>query len=142
MGLRLSTNEYISGVNNFLDKAFELASKGDEIFCPCKKCAKCMQHQWNVVKDHFVVYRFVQGYTKWIFHGESISSKNNPYHNKEGSNMRDNINGLLYDTFRDVAANLGVEGVREGLSEDVKKFCKLLEEGKQELYPGLRISKS
>ena len=52
--------------------------------------------------------------------------------------MRDNINGLLYDTFRDVAANLGVEGVREGLSEDVKKFCKLLEEGKQELYPGCK----
>ena len=55
---------------------------------------------------------------KCISHGESISSRNNPDHNKEGSNMRDNIVGLLYDTFRDVASNLGVEGVREGLSED------------------------
>ena len=42
MGLRNSTNEYICGLNNFLDTTFELASKGDEIFCPCKKCAKCM----------------------------------------------------------------------------------------------------
>jgi len=64
MGLRRSTNEYISGVNNFLDTAFERASKGDEILCPCKKCANCKWHHRNVVEDHLVVYGFVQGYTK------------------------------------------------------------------------------
>ncbi|XP_027774399.1 uncharacterized protein LOC107024437 isoform X2 [Solanum pennellii] len=78
-------------------------------------------------EEHLVVFGFVQGYTKWIFHGESISLRNIPGHNKEGSNMRDNIDGLLYDTFRDVAGDLGLEGVREGLSEDAKKFYKLLE---------------
>ena len=52
------------------------------------------------------------------FHWKIISSRNNSNHNKEGSNIHDNIDGLLYDTFRDVASNLGVEGVREGLSED------------------------
>ncbi|XP_049387467.1 uncharacterized protein LOC125851762 [Solanum stenotomum] len=137
MGLRRSTNEYISGVNNFLDTTFERASKGDEILCPFKKCANCKWNHRNVVEDHLVVYGFVQGYTKWIFHGESFSSRNHPDHNnKEGSNMRDNIDGLLHDTFRDVAGDLRLEGVREGLSEDAKKFFKLLEEGKQELYHG------
>nr|XP_009599847.1 uncharacterized protein LOC104095409 [Nicotiana tomentosiformis] len=34
MGLRRSTDEYIRGVNDFLDKAFERASKGNEILCP------------------------------------------------------------------------------------------------------------
>ncbi|XP_049397375.1 uncharacterized protein LOC125861553 [Solanum stenotomum] len=50
--------------------------------------------------------------------------------------MRDNIDGLLHDTFRDGACDLRLEGVREGPSEDAKKFFKLLEEGKQELYHG------
>ncbi|XP_027774397.1 uncharacterized protein LOC107024437 isoform X1 [Solanum pennellii] len=127
MSFRRSTNEYISGVNNFLYTTFELASRGYYILCPCKKCANCKWHQQNVVQEHLVVFGFVQGYTKWIFHGESISLRNIPGHNKEGSNMRDNIDGLLYDTFRDVAGDLGLEGVREGLSEDAKKFYKLLE---------------
>ena len=52
----------MSGVNNFLDTTFELASKGDEILGPCKKCANCKWHQRNV-EDHLVVYGFVQGYT-------------------------------------------------------------------------------
>ena len=105
--------------------------------CPCKKCAICKLHKQNVVEDHLVFYGFVQGYTKWIFHGESISSRKNLDNNKEGSNTRDNIDCLLHDTFRDVVGGLGLEGVRELLTEDEKKFYKLLE-GKKELYPGCK----
>ncbi|KAM3202820.1 hypothetical protein P3L10_030445 [Capsicum annuum] len=51
--------------------------------------------------------------------------------------MRDDIDGLLHDTFRNVDAELRYgEGVREGLPEDATKLFKLLEEGKQQLYPG------
>uniref|UniRef100_M1DQM8 Transposase-associated domain-containing protein n=1 Tax=Solanum tuberosum TaxID=4113 RepID=M1DQM8_SOLTU len=38
MDLRRSTDEYIHGVNDFLDKAFERASQGDEILCPSIEC--------------------------------------------------------------------------------------------------------
>ncbi|XP_075101708.1 uncharacterized protein LOC142177141 [Nicotiana tabacum] len=51
--------------------------------------------------------------------------------------MRDDIDGLLHDTFRNIEGQAGdEEGVGERLSEDAKKFFKLLEEGKQVLYPG------
>jgi len=137
IGLRRSTNEYIGGVNNSLYTTFERASKENEIFCPCKKFANCKWYHRNVVEYHLDVYGFVHGYTKWIFHRERFLSRKNPDHNnKKGSNMRDNIDGLLHDTFRDVAGDLRLEGVREGPSEDAKKFFKLLEEGKQELYHG------
>nr|XP_009769766.1 PREDICTED: uncharacterized protein LOC104220570 [Nicotiana sylvestris] len=139
MGLRRSTNEYIRGVNDFLDKAFERASEGNEILCPCKKCANCYWRIRNVVEDHLVGYGFIQGYTKWIFHGEKISSRNNPHpsNGDEGSNMHDDIDGLLHDTFRNVEGDMRhEEGVREGPTEDAKKSFKLVEEGKQELYPG------
>ncbi|XP_075086291.1 uncharacterized protein LOC142168999 [Nicotiana tabacum] len=93
----------------------------------------------NVVEDHLVVNGFVDGYTKWIFHGEGFSSRNTPHqrNDDESSNVRDDIDGLLHDTFRNVEGELEQEeGMREALSEDAKRFFKLLEEGKQELYPG------
>ncbi|XP_019224269.1 PREDICTED: uncharacterized protein LOC109205956 [Nicotiana attenuata] len=101
-----------------------------------------MNRYWyyrNVVDDHLVVHGFVDGYTKWVFHGEGFSSRSTPHasNDDEGSTMRDDIDGLLHDTFRNIEGQVGdEEGVGERLSEDAKKFFKLLEEGKQELYPG------
>ncbi|XP_019263792.1 PREDICTED: uncharacterized protein LOC109241509 [Nicotiana attenuata] len=133
------TDEYIRGVNNFLDKAFERASQRNKILCPCKKCINRYWHYRNVVEDHLVVNGFVDGYTKWVFHGEGLSSRNAPHQSNddEDSNMRDDIDGLLHDTFRNVEGEAEQEEqMRETLSEDAKRFFRLLEEGKQELYPG------
>ncbi|XP_019260867.1 PREDICTED: uncharacterized protein LOC109238842 [Nicotiana attenuata] len=93
----------------------------------------------NVVEEHLVVHGFTKGYTKWVFHGEGFSSRNTPHpsNDDEESTIRDEIDGLLHDTFRNIEGQTGdEEGVGERLSEDAKKFFKLLEEGKQELYPG------
>ncbi|XP_075080438.1 uncharacterized protein LOC107798997 [Nicotiana tabacum] len=132
------TDEYIRGVNDFLDKAFERASQGNEILCPCQKYINRNWHYRNVVEDHLVVNGFVDGYTEWVFHGEGFSSRITPHqsNNDEGSNMHDDIDGLLHDTFRNIEGeSVQEEGTREDLSEDAKRFFKLLEEGKQELYP-------
>ncbi|XP_049391622.1 uncharacterized protein LOC125856085 [Solanum stenotomum] len=138
MDLRRSTDEYIRGVKDFLDKAFERASQGDEILCPCKKCFNRYWHCRNVVEDHLICHGFVHGYTKWVFHGEGFSSRNTPHptNDDETFGRQDGIDKLLQDTFRNVADDLRHEGVREGLFEDAKRFFKIVEEGKQELYPG------
>ncbi|XP_060210618.1 uncharacterized protein LOC132637562 [Lycium barbarum] len=133
------TEEYSRGVNNFLDKAFERASQGDEILCPCKKCVNRYWHYKNVVEDHLVVEGFVDNYTEWVFYGEGFYSRNAPHpiNDDEDSNLCDDIDGLLHDTFRNVEGEPTHEEVgREGLSEDAKNFFKLLEEGKQKLYLG------
>ncbi|XP_070019670.1 uncharacterized protein [Nicotiana sylvestris] len=100
------TDEYIRGVNDFLDKAFERASQGNEILCPCQKCINHNWHYRNVVEDHLVVNDFVDGYTEWVFHSEGFSSRITPHqsNNDEGSNMHDDIDGLLHDTFRNIEA--------------------------------------
>ncbi|XP_016450659.1 uncharacterized protein LOC107775446 [Nicotiana tabacum] len=139
MNLLRWTDEYIRGVNNFLDKAFERAAQENEILCPCKKCMNRYWYYRNVVEDHLVVHGFVDSYTKWVFHGEGFSSRNTPHTSSDddSSIMRDNIDGLLHDTFRNIESQVGdEEGVGERLSEDAKKFFKLPEDGKQELYPG------
>nr|XP_016489729.1 PREDICTED: uncharacterized protein LOC107809581 [Nicotiana tabacum] len=139
MNLLRWTDEYIRGVNDFLDKAFERAAQRNEILCPCKKCMNRYWYYRNVVEDHLVVHGFVDGYIKWVFHGEGFCSRNTPHpsNDDEGSTLRDDIDGLLHDTFRNIEGQArDEEGVGERLSEDAKKFFKLLEEGKQELYPG------
>ncbi|XP_070003065.1 uncharacterized protein [Nicotiana sylvestris] len=138
MGLRRSTDDYICGVNVFLDKAFKRSSQGNEILCPCKKCFNRYWHYRNVVEDHLISYGFTYGYTKWVFHGEGFSSRDLPHptNDDDGSDMHDDIDGLLHDTFRNVEGDLSHEEVREAPSEDAMRFFKLVEEGKQELYPG------
>ncbi|KAG5591601.1 hypothetical protein H5410_042115 [Solanum commersonii] len=87
----------------------------------------------NVVEDHLVVGGFVDGYTKWTFHGEGSSARNTPHpiNDDEGSNLRNDIDGLLHDTFRNAEDESGHgDGVGEGLSEDAKKYLKLLEDEK------------
>nr|XP_018628874.1 uncharacterized protein LOC108946449 [Nicotiana tomentosiformis] len=140
MGLRRSTDEYIRGVSAFLDKAFERAFQENKILCPCKKYFNRYWHYRNVVEDHLVAYGFTHGYTKCVFHGEGFSSRNMPHptNDDDGSDMHDDINGLLHDTFRNVEGDLSHEGVREGPFEDEKRFFKLVEEEKQELYPGCK----
>lgn len=101
MNLPRSTNKYEGGVNTFLDKVFEKASQGNEIWCPCKKCFNHYWHYRSVVENHLIAFGFVGGYTKWSFHGEGWSS-NMSHQNidDERSNMYDDIDGLLHDTFR------------------------------------------
>ncbi|XP_019070242.1 uncharacterized protein [Solanum lycopersicum] len=91
-----------------------------------------------MVEDHLICHGFVQGYTKWVFHGEGFSSRNTPHptDEEETSNMHDDIDRLLHDTFRNVVDDQRHEGVREGPHEDAKRFYKLVEEGKEDLYPG------
>lgn len=74
----------------------------------------------------------MNGYNKWIFHGERVSSWNTQF-----SWSHDDIDGLLHDTFWNIEGETSHgEGEREDLSEDAKRFLKLMDEGKKELYPG------
>ena len=129
INLRRSTNEYIDGVNDFLDKAFERASQENVIFCPCKKCFNRNFSCRNMVEDHLICHGFVHGYT---FHGERFSSRNTPHptDKEETSNMHDDIDLLLHDTFRNIVDDQRHEGVREGPHKDAKRFFELVEEGK------------
>ncbi|XP_069145925.1 uncharacterized protein [Solanum lycopersicum] len=90
-----------------------------------------------MVEDHLICHGFVHGDTEWVFHGEGFSSRNTPHPTNEieTSNMHDDIDRLLHDTFRIVVDDQRHEGMREGPPEDAKRFFKLVEKGKEELYP-------
>ncbi|KAL4320291.1 hypothetical protein GQ457_18G003310 [Hibiscus cannabinus] len=70
MDLSRVSVKYRNGVETFLNFAFENASKENMILCPCHKCVNLNFHIREVVYEHLIVFGFVRGYKKWVFHGE------------------------------------------------------------------------
>ncbi|KAM3221150.1 hypothetical protein P3L10_020418 [Capsicum annuum] len=93
-------DEFHHGLKNFLEKVFERASQKIEILCPCRDCKNHYWHYRDVVEDHLLSKGLRASYTKWTFHVESASSRktHHPISDDEGSNILDEIDGLLYDT--------------------------------------------
>ena len=142
MNLPRFSQEYIDGVSSFLDFAFTKGKpQGREILCPCAKCGNGRWEKRDVVNSHLICYGFVKGYKQWINHGEGVTSMDldgdiDAYiDDNSDEDLHDDIDGLLNDRFREFAQ---MEGVYEGPNEDVKKFFTLVEEAKQELYPGCK----
>ncbi|XP_020245141.1 uncharacterized protein LOC109823267 [Asparagus officinalis] len=138
--------EYIEKVNDFLDKAFAKAAKGNEICCPCRGCFNRCWHQRNTICNHLIVKGFIDNYYKWVFHGEDLPSRLNVHSESDDDDARthDDVGGLLHDIFRGTIEEFSdndEEDIKEGteeLTEDAKKFYKLVEEGQQELFPGCK----
>ncbi|CAI8590659.1 unnamed protein product [Vicia faba] len=128
------SQSYKDGVNYFLDIAF---TKGmveeEEILCPCSICCNDSWEVRDVVYDHLCSKGFVKGYTEWIYHGEDESLIDLDGDSDNETSSHDDIDGLLFETFKDVAEG---GGVHEGINEDAKKFYKLVDDANQELYPG------
>ncbi|XP_025640500.1 uncharacterized protein [Arachis hypogaea] len=131
------TEGYQHGVNLFLDFAFSKGRpQGQEILCPCSICNSFSWGRRDEVYDHLISKGFQKGYTVWVHHGKRISRMDSETDESEvHEGLVDDIHGLLNETFRHV-----LEGDKDGdgPNEDAKKFYNLLEEGKQELYPGYK----
>ena len=69
---RLS-DSYQEGVNFFLDFAFKNSSYEGKIVCPCVKCGLITPVNRTIAFEHLICNGFVDGYTKWVLHGETSS---------------------------------------------------------------------
>ncbi|XP_020263294.1 uncharacterized protein LOC109839276 [Asparagus officinalis] len=124
--------EYIEKVNDFLDKAFAKAAKGNEICCPCRGCFNRCWHQRNTVCNHLIVKGFIDNYYKWVFHGEDLPSRLNVHSESDDDDARthDDVGGLLHDIFRGTIEEFSdndEEDIKEGkvsksYSQDAKPF--------------------
>jgi hypothetical protein len=129
---------YKDGVDYFLDIPYTKGIvEGIEILCPCAICCNDSWEERDVVYDHLCSKGFVKGYIEWIYHGEDknlmdLDSSSDDETSSDSSSY-DDIDGLLFETFKHVAEE---GGVHEGLNEDAKKFNKLVDDANQELYPG------
>jgi hypothetical protein len=126
---------YRKGVKSFLDFAYTKGSpQGREISCPCAHCANGKWARRHVVRNHLIAAGFVEGYDVWVNHGEDMPLPMDvDKDTKDQEDSHDDIGGLLYDIFRDVVEE---DESSKGPNEEAKKFYNLINEAKQELYPG------
>jgi len=73
MKLSRSSREYIRGVMAFVKFAHEHSKRKLIIMCPCKKCLLGKSWSSEVVFAHLTSGAgIIEGYTKWIMHGELL----------------------------------------------------------------------
>ncbi|XP_039138852.1 uncharacterized protein LOC120276193 [Dioscorea cayenensis subsp. rotundata] len=162
---RLS-QEYVDGVDRFLDFAFNNSSSDNKIICPCVKCVNVRWQSREVAFDHLACDGIIQGYTCWFFHGESvpstnISSTSSTSHlgTNNPSTGQDGMEELLLDAFNmqhhldapEFVASHPTDEMEDGNethqglneeqpSKEASKFYKLLEDMNGKLYDGSKHS--
>ena len=136
ISLPRALDEFKNSLSTFLDDIFSTEAIGNQVCCPCKKCVRRFCHYREDVYDHLIVNGFFKGFKQWNLQRDQALSIGTTHESGE-QNDYDNIDGLLHDTFRDVANGFNEnEGPTNELNEEARKFYKLIEDGQQELYSG------
>ncbi|KAF7119899.1 hypothetical protein RHSIM_Rhsim13G0141700 [Rhododendron simsii] len=135
------TSEYLNRVEGFLNFAFQKESIYGKIVCPCVMCGNGRWVTRSEAVDHLVCDGFIKGYTKWIAHGEALSSTTTaPIHTNSGNALGTN-NSMLemqYDTFGISNRDIGMDDVPNNVelsNADAKKFYKMVSDAQKPLYP-------
>jgi hypothetical protein len=70
------TFEWITKIDAFLERAFGKAAKGASLVtCSCSKCANRKRKIMKAMGEHIWKNGFMSDYTRWIFHGEVHSTR-------------------------------------------------------------------
>lgn len=135
IGLPRYSEEYTRGIRSFIENAFPIFGKGDEMQCPCKNCMNRKWHRQDVVYDHLICSGPSSIHVKWICDISSSKhrSRNESMGNETGMDFGDNLGAMFRGT--------GMKFDNVGDSEDLpngeaKRFYGHVKEGKQPLYPG------
>ncbi|XP_057761025.1 uncharacterized protein LOC130981442 [Arachis stenosperma] len=139
MSLPRHSQEFRDGVNRFLDYAYSVGNpQGEKILCPCAKCCNFLWGQRESIHSDLICFGFVKGYTRWVNHGESVIGMDVDTGDTDEIYSCDDIEGLLDERFRNVA---DVEGEKEGMNEDAKKFYNLVDESNASFTSLLKLLK-
>uniref|UniRef100_A0A453JP08 Transposase-associated domain-containing protein n=1 Tax=Aegilops tauschii subsp. strangulata TaxID=200361 RepID=A0A453JP08_AEGTS len=148
--------EWQTGMNDFLNLAFDGAHPDSTVPCPCRRCLNIVQKKKRDVHSDLLLNGMDPTYTHWIYHGEqsdegSMSEdSDNEDDVDDGSGVCDMLNTLIRGTNMQSNENIG-EGVGDIHVDDssgdernqepnatAKVFFELLKEAKKELYPGCK----
>ena len=69
--------KYLQGAINFIEFARK-SSRDENLACPCKYCVNGRYYTHDIVLSHILRHGFSPSYTNWYFHGESLSSFDEP----------------------------------------------------------------
>src|SRR6266540_1039098 len=121
---RLFSKAHLDGVKEFMQIVSESFNDSEEILCPCRRCLNQIRGHKGLVEDHLYLNGMASTYTNWIHHGEPLLDPIPQEDNTCFDEHDDRIPDMVHELF---AAEDGGQN---------SMFATLLEEMKQELYPG------
>ena len=142
------SDDYLAGVNGFLDFAYAGKSSDAKIRCPCAKCVNRFLYKRNTVYDHLVCDGMLLRYTVWGCHGETaayISANKRKRSQPVGINS--NMRQLVHDVFRNVDGvppmtdHDDPSPVETGPDPETQAFYDLLKDADEPLWTGCELSK-
>ncbi|KAK9283647.1 hypothetical protein L1049_011897 [Liquidambar formosana] len=136
------TDVYQNGLDKFLQYAYDNASSGGLIYCPCKKCFNSRRYNSEIVKQHLTINGWSKLYSrcKWAYHGEVeiLQSQNETLDGEDESEDVDDMCGMLHEAFGIPTAEGGLDERIDEPNPDASKFYNLMEDTEKELYPGCK----
>ena len=69
------TEQYVKGVQAFMEFVADHMGKECEVRCPCINCLNLYIKSQDVVHNHLLIRGMDADYTRWIFHGEHTTFK-------------------------------------------------------------------
>ncbi|KAK9080111.1 hypothetical protein SSX86_001786 [Deinandra increscens subsp. villosa] len=136
MSFSRASTEYEKGLDEFLDFIFSTEGVDGQITCPCIKCRNKKWVDREEAKIHLICDGFIKGYR--------IAPCNSKTRDTPMLDAEDDMQGLVHDAFHGFGENIHdnePETVHESQSlpnTNAKKFYKVLEDAKKELYPGCK----
>ena len=121
---------YSNGVTDFVQNAFDNFVVGSELRCPCKDYSNHFWFCQEDVYDHLVSNSVCPSLSNWIYE-VSTPKFRTVYEDMDcnsGMGLGDDFDNMIHDESRG----------RNGMNADARGFYKLVEEGKQPLYPGCK----
>ncbi|GLT96724.1 hypothetical protein SLE2022_143280 [Rubroshorea leprosula] len=103
--------EFFNGLQQFFDFVYSRPGVhlNAKIRCPCSKCGNLPHHNKATVTDHLLRYGFMDAYSVWWAHGETLSNNVDPWlatsdvasssNIEEHVNAEDDIHHMVYDAF-------------------------------------------
>ncbi|GLT51255.1 hypothetical protein SLA2020_246760 [Shorea laevis] len=151
------TDEFIIGVESFLDYAFSQSNPEfccrNRIKCPCSKCMNQEWHRRITVQRHLTEKGFMNGYIVWLAHGQQPLRRRQRHQWGESSSaapfvMEEQGNDPIRDMVMDANLhgteyNMNEQGSEEPIFEeamgDAKEFFDLLQAANTPLYDGCDV---
>ena len=128
------SEEYLAGVEVFLNYAEDGAEDPNAIRCPCNECDNLLKMNVDDIRYHLYNKGIKQSYTTWIWHGEDEEN--------EGSSSVDGDDYIYQDNeidMGDIANTIDmVRAVNEDFKENPKSFQDMLEDANKPLYRGCK----
>nr|XP_025662175.1 uncharacterized protein LOC112757838 [Arachis hypogaea] len=145
-----NSNEYIVGLKNFLDFAFQHgAIENSKIICPCPSCGFHKWHARKDVRDHLLYKPFPKNYVVWNFHGEKeVTEFSTSAHvMRETLATEHPLDNMVNDAFgihmdQESGEDSGTEDfVNDEPRENRRDFDEFIKEGNQKLQEGSDFTK-